>query len=156
MKRSICFFHPPGGGESHRKAILLKAATVYFLAWIRNRKEKKGKQEHVCILTHMQTYLINKKQKESDLSLKICKGTQGKVQEQNAHITDCTPKCVFFFTGKASVPGLSDRLVYLKMICKGLNLKGSVLLWLSGHYHFSSPCSGWKGLKPRTTVVWHP
>lgn len=96
MKRSICFFHPPGGGESHHKAILLEVDTVYILAWIRNRKEKKGKQEHVCILTQMQTYLINKTQEESDLSLKICKrhsgkGTRTKYIHYRLHTK---PKCV--------------------------------------------------------------
>lgn len=48
------------------------------------------------------------------------KGTRTKYTHYRLH---SKPKCVFFFTGKVSVPGLPDRLVYLKVICRGLILR---------------------------------
>lgn len=48
------------------------------------------------------------------------KGTRTKYTHYRLH---SKAKCVFFFTGKVSVPGLPDRLVYLEVIFRGLILR---------------------------------
>lgn len=59
-ERIHLFFPAPvgvgGGGErvgSHTVKQSIWRRPLHFLAWIRNRKEKNGKQEHACVLIHV-------------------------------------------------------------------------------------------------------